>query len=209
MTVDSFEIVFYTAVFVLPGFIVNCIIDSINPPKKHNDGIFFLKCLGYSIISCAIWSWLYLILIKCDNLHYIVKWVLLVLISLIGSSIVGLVISVFKQKQIIKKILEKMNVNTIHTTPTAWDYIFSKQECSLVIITLLDDTQLYGWYSNDSFTSSDSDERDIFVELAYSYKNGKWTIDNESAGFYVPKDQIKYIEFKKGDDTDVREEKHQ
>ena len=146
---------------------------------------------------------------KCNNLHYVVKWVLLVLVSLTGSLIIGLITSVFKQNQIIDKILEKMKVNTIHTTPTAWDYIFSKQNCAFVIITLLDDTQLYGWYSNNSFTSSDSDERDIFVELGCKYEYGKWTIDKESAGFYVPKDQIKYIEFKKGDDTDVGEEKHQ
>ena len=42
MTIDSFDIVFYTAVFVLPGFIINSIIDAMNPPKKHNDGIYLL-----------------------------------------------------------------------------------------------------------------------------------------------------------------------
>ena len=56
MSIDSFDVVFYTAIFVLPGFVVNGVINTVNPPKKHNEGVFFLKCIGYSIVSCAIWS---------------------------------------------------------------------------------------------------------------------------------------------------------
>lgn len=63
----------------------------------------------------------------------------------------------------------------------------------------MDDTKLYGWYSSKSFASSDPDERDIFIELGYTLSSdGSWKEDSQSEGFYVPKDQIKYIEFKKG-----------
>lgn len=198
MTVDSFDIVFYTAIFVLPGFVINSIIGFINPPKKHNDGIFLLKCIGYSLVSCAAWCWLYLIVIR-SNIHPVGRWLLLFIISLIGSSFIGFAIAIIKQHQIIDRMLWKIKIRTIHTTPTAWDYLFSKQESGFVIVTLIDDQKLYGWYSSQSFTSSDPDERDIFIEKGYRIDGEKWTLDEQSQGFYIAKDQIKVIEFKKGE----------
>lgn len=199
MTIDSFDIVFYTAIFVLPGFIISSIIDTMNPPKKHNDGIFLLKCIGLSLVSCGVWCWLYKIILECDKLSTLWHWVLLALTSIIGSALLGIIIAVIKQFQCIDRILSKLKINTIHTTPTAWDYLFFNQGGAFIIITLMDDTKLYGWYSSESFASSDPDERDIFIELGYTVSSdGSWKEDSQSEGFYVPKDQIKYIEFKKG-----------
>lgn len=210
MSIDSFDVVFYTAVFILPGFIISNIIDLINPPKKFNEGKYFLKCLLLSIMNCAIWCWLYRIIIDCKDLSSLCHWILLVLVSLIGSTIIGIVIAVIKQKQIIDRLLYKLKVNTIHSTPTAWDYYFSKQESGFVIITLIDDSKLFGWYSSGSFTSSDPEERDIYVEKAYKVENEQWKLDEQSAGFYIPKDQIKVIEFKKGGNNNGgNKEKHQ
>lgn len=80
--------------------------------------------------------------------------------------------------------------------------MFFNQGESFIIVTLTDDTKLYGWYSSASFTSSDPDERDVFVEIGYKLsEDGKWEEDAQSGGFYVPKGQIKYIEFKKGEET--------
>ncbi len=197
MTVDSFDIVFYTAVFVLPGFIMNSIIDATNPPKKYNEGIYFLKCIFLSIISCAIFSWLYAIVIECDKLATVLYWIILIAISTIGSSLLGFGIAIIKQKHTIDWLLSKMKIKTIHTTPTAWDYYFSSQKSSFIIVTLTDDTKLYGWYSTNSFTSSDSEERDIYIEKGYRYSDDNgWVEDKHSDGFYIPKEQIKYIEFK-------------
>lgn len=204
MTVASFDIVFYTAIFILPGFIINSIIDTTNPPKKHNDGIFFLKCMGYSIVSCAIWSWLYKIVIMCKCISTIMHWILLITISIIGSFLIGLVFAIIKQKQVLERILWEFGVNTIHSTPTAWDYIFSKQEECFVVITLLNDNQIYGWYSSNSFTSSEPDERDIYVEILYQYREGQWIKDEQAKGVYIAKNQIKHIEFKKGVDNNEK-----
>ena len=195
MTIDSFDVVFYTAIFVLPGFIVSNIIDSINPPKKHNDSVYFLKCLMFSLINCAVWSWLYKIVLESKELSLWCHWILLVAISVVGSAMIGFVVAIFKKLQIVKLIFSLFKINTIHSTPTAWDYLFSKPDSRLVVITLMDDSKLCGWYSSDSFTSSDSEERDIYVEIAYRIlDDGKLVIKPESQGFYVPKGQIKYIE---------------
>ena len=201
MTIDSFDIVFYTAIFVLPGFIINSIIDTMNPPKKHNDGIYLLKCIGLSLVSCGVWCWLYKIILECNKLSTLWHWILLSLTSVVGSALLGFVIALIKQSQCISWILSKLKINIMHATPTAWDYLFFNQGPAFIIVTLIDDTKLYGWYSSKSFTSSDQDERDIFVEIGYKLsKDGKWEEDTQSGGFYVPKDQIKYIEFKKGEE---------
>ena len=201
MTIDSFDIVFYTAIFVLPGFIINSIIDTMNPPKKHNDGIYLLKCIGLSLVSCGVWCWLYKIILECNKLSTLWHWILLSLTSVVGSALLGFVIALIKQSQCISWILSKLKINIMHATPTAWDYLFFNQGSAFIIVTLTDDTKLYGWYSSKSFTSSDQDERDIFVEIGYKLsKDGKWEKDTQSGGFYVPKDQIKYIEFKKGEE---------
>ena len=201
MTIDSFDIVFYTAIFVLPGFIINSIIDTMNPPKKHNDGIYLLKCIGLSLVSCGVWCWLYKIILECNKLSTLWHWILLSLTSVVGSALLGFVIALIKQSQCISWILSKLKINIMHATPTAWDYLFFNQGSAFIIVTLTDDTILYGWYSSKSFTSSDQDERDIFVEIGYKLsKDGKWEEDTQSGGFYVPKDQIKYIEFKKGEE---------
>ena len=164
MNISSFDMLFYTSIFILPGFIVNSIVDLIvQPNKRHNDSVYFLKCLYYSLICCAIWSWLYLIVINCICLNIYIRFAILVLISSIGSTIIGVVIAVIIQHEFFERILNKFKIKTTHRIPTAWDYIFAKQESAFMIITLIDDKQLYGWYSTNSFTSSDNGERDIYI----------------------------------------------
>lgn len=199
MTINSFETVFYSAIFLLPGFFMNLVIDSMNPPHKYNDGRYFMKCLALSIVNCACWSWLYIIILNIEFKQLFLKWVVLFLITIGGAALVAYLLSLIKQRKWFANIFSKMGINTIHSTPTAWDYYFSKRKASFVIITLIDGTILRGWYSFDSFTSSDSEERDIYVEKGYYLnKNGRWEIDKESEGFYVSGGQIKFIEFKKG-----------
>lgn len=197
MIIDSLDVVFYTAIFVLPGFIINSIIDATNPPKKHNDGIFFLKCLLYSIISCACLSWAYKIVIS-NIKNEVAYWMLLLTVTAVGSTIIALAAAIIKQKQIIFIVMNKFGIRTIHPTPSAWDYVFSLQKTNYVIVTLIDGTQIKGAYSSKSFSASDSEDRDLFLEkLYYKVDNEEWVLDTESDGVYIAKDQIKHIEFMK------------
>lgn len=200
MTIESFDMLFYTAIFVLPGFVINSIIDATNPPKRHNDGIYFLKCLLYSIIHCAIWSWAYSLILNHTFKHFTLYWISLVLLTLAGAAVMATLIVIIKQKNLIYKMLEKLKIRSIHSTPTAWDYIFSQQHSDYVIVTLTDDTKIKGWFSTNSFASSDSEERDLYIEdLYYDEGEQEWVEDADSNGIYISKDQIKFIEFKKGE----------
>ena len=197
MTIASLEVAFFTAIFILPGFIITNIIDSINPPKKNSDHFYFLKCFAYSIVNCACWSWIYNILFNIKEQS--LMWLLLVASSIIGAVIIALVISWLKQTKKIDSVLAKMNIKKIHAIPSAWDYYFSMNRRSFLIITLIDGSILRGWYSSNSFSSSDPEERDLYIEQCYRInENNEWQIDTESEGCYVSMKQIKFIEFKKG-----------
>lgn len=203
MIIESFDAIFYTAIFVLPGFIINSVIDATNPPKRHNDGIYLLKCLLYSIIHCAIWSWAYSVILNHTFKYLTLYWISLVLSTLTGATLIAICIVVIKQNNLIYKMFEKLKIRAIHSTPTAWDYIFSQQNSDYVIITLTDDTKIKGWFSMNSFASSDPEERDLYIEeLYYEEDEQEWVKDKGSNGVYISKDQIKFIEFKKGENNE-------
>lgn len=199
MLIESFDVVFYTAIFVLPGFIINGIISAFNPTQKLSEGVLLLKCLLYSIIHCAIWGWLYKVIFTIENKYPKTYWFVLVVATIIAATIIAVTIGLVQQKQIIRNIISHFNLQISHSVPNSWDYCFSRNNSSWIIVTLTDDKMVYGWFSTKSFASSDSDERDIFIEKIYSVdENNNWIEIASSEGIYIPKEQIKTIEFLKG-----------
>ena len=196
MTIDSLEVVFYTCIFLLPGFIVKSVMDTLVPPPKHNDSKYFFSCLLYSIVNCAIWSWAYLLLNKISEEHPTIYWISLLAITVVGATLLAIFIGVVKQQGFIERLLAKIKVNKIHPVPTAWDYYFSKQEESWIIVTLKNGKTIYGKFSEHSFASSDAEERDLYIEKTYNIKKDMtWVEDDKSNGILVAKDEIETIEF--------------
>ena len=143
MTIDSLEVVFYTCVFLLPGFIIKSVIDTLVPPIKHNDSKYFFSCLLYSIVNCAIWSWMYLLLNRISYNRPIIYWISLLVVTVVDATLVAFIIGVAKQKGIIEWVFKKIGINKIHPAPTAWDYYFSKQEESWIVVTLKSGKTIY------------------------------------------------------------------
>lgn len=196
MTIDSIEVVFYTCVFLLPGFIIKSIMDTLVPPPRHNDAKYFFSCLFYSIVNCAVWSWAYISINTLSENHPIIYWLLILTITVLGSSLVAILISVIKQKGIIEWIFSRIKISKIHPVPTAWDYFFSKQQASWIIVTLKSGKSIYGIFSTRSYASSDPEERDIYIEKTYVLKDDMtWEEDEKSNGILISKDEIETIEF--------------
>lgn len=196
MTIDSFKVVFYTCIFLLPGFIIKSVMDTLVPPIKHNDTKYFFSCLLYSIVNCAVWSWVYLLLNKIFEEHPITYWILLLTITVVGATLLAVFIGIIKQKGFIEWLFAKMSVNKIHPVPTAWDYYFSKQEESWIIVTLKNGKTIYGKFSDQSFAASDPEERDLYIEKTYYIKEDMtWQEDEKSKGILVSKKEIETIEF--------------
>lgn len=199
MTLDSLETVFLTCIFVVPGFIVDGISNAFSPNGKRKEGIIFLYCLLYSVIACAICSWAYILVwhLRDENLIYFLLSVCS--IALIGAGLLGVIIGLFKSKQWLRKIAQKLKCNVSLPIPSAWDYFFSQQEAFHVIVTLIDDTKVYGYFGSKSYSSSDCDERDIYLEKTYKQDGDNvWGEDDESAGILIHQSQIRAIEFLQG-----------
>lgn len=199
MTYDSLDVVFYTALFVLPGYVIISIVNAINPRTRYNESIFFLKCLLYSLVNLGVWCWAYSFVLNNKALNRSIRWLFLAAITLVGSALLGFIIGVIKQKTPLSKLLNRIGILTIHPTLLAWDYLFSKQKSCYVIVTMNDETIVRGLFSNNSFASSDPENHDLYIEQCFGEN---WTEDKESKGIYIPGDQIKYIEFKEGETED-------
>ncbi len=196
MTIDSLEVVFYTCVFLLPGFIIKSVIDTLVPPIKHNDSKYFFSCLLYSIVNCAIWSWMYLLLNRISYNRPIIYWISLLVVTVVDATLVAFIIGVAKQKGIIEWVFKKIGINKIHPAPTAWDYYFSKQEESWIVVTLKSGKTIYGKFSEHSFSSSDAEERDLYIEKTYILKDDMtWEEDEKSKGILIAKEEIETVEF--------------
>lgn len=199
MLIESFDVVFYTAIFVLPGFIINGIISAFNTTKRISEGVLLLKCLSYSIVHCAIWSWMYKIIFEIAFKYPKTYWFLLVITTIVAASLLAIIMGLIQKKQIIRKMLARFKINILPSTPTAWDHCFSRDESAWVIVTLIDDRVIYGSFSTNSFASSESEERDLFIEKIYSLNDENLWIENEqNEGIYITREQIKTIEFLKG-----------
>lgn len=201
MILNSLDAVFYTCVFLLPGFIIKSIVDSLVPPARHNDVKYFFTCLTYSIINCAIWCWAYSWVVNSVELS-MKYWLLLLVITLIGASVLGLIIGCFKYQNGFEKLLKKIRIKKSQPIPSAWDYFFSKQETVWVIVTSKNGKTIYGLYADNSFASSDPEERDLFIEKTYILENGKtWIEDESSLGILLSQNEIETIEFLKGENN--------
>ena len=199
MAIDSFDMVFYTAIFILPGFIINSIIDILNPTQKKSEGVLLLKSILYSIIHCAIWSWVYKLIFKLEKDFSYWYWVILIGFTLIAAIVFAVLIGIIKQKQLVRKALSILKIYCPHSIPNSWDYAFARSEGVWVIVTLTDDSVIYGKFSTKSFASSDPEERDLFIEKTYiPNEKGKWIAAENNEGIYIHKDQIKTIEFLRG-----------
>ena len=196
MMYDSWDTVFYTALFLLPGYVIISIVNAFNPQARFNESKYFLKCLLYSFVNLGVWGWAYSVVLTITLPKTSLQWLLLACITLMGSALLGFIIGLIKQKMHLSRLLNYFGILTIHPTQSAWDFLFSKQESYYVIVAMEDDRIIRGWFSSNSFASSGPDNHDLYIEQCYGEG---WSEDIQSKGIYIPGDQIKYIEFKEGE----------
>ncbi|MCL2605736.1 MAG: DUF6338 family protein [Coriobacteriia bacterium] len=201
MTVASLDVVLYTCIFILPGFLISGIISHLTPTKRGSDGTHLVLCLLYSVVNYAVWSWLYMFVFS-KALDDSVQLFWFVVITLVGASLIAVAISILKQRGFLKWISGLLRLNAINPTPTAWDYLFFNQGSRWLLITLTDGREFYGLFSSNSFVSSGSDGFDIYIEKIYSFEDGgSWSEIVGHDGLYLQASMIRSVEFFKGEEN--------
>ncbi len=205
MFIQNKETLFLTAIFILPGFISTAIVRKANPLGKSQIARYLLECLAFSIVNIVIFAWAYYFIFLIHN-----KWlflIIVVLVLLISSVFIGLLSAYIIQNGLVDKCMKKFKIKPINSTPSSWDYFFSKGKVCFIIVTMKNGAMIAGYYGEKSFASSSMDERDIYIEKGfYIDENGKWIEDDESEGFYVNSKDIEYIEFRH---VDAKEDKNE
>ena len=200
MIIESYEYVIYTAMFLLPGYLINRIISLLVPSKGIDETDKVLRYLGYSLLNFTAWLWLFWLIKKNIETGRALYWLLLSFAVIITSLVTGIVLGVINNKVLLRKLFQKAGLQVEHPIPTAWDYIFSSPKHNRwTTVTLKSGKVLRGVYSNNSFASSDDNYRDLYLELSYikdSADGDSWKLVDRTDGVWINPDEIAYIEFK-------------
>jgi hypothetical protein len=118
----------------------------------------------------------------------------------ISPLLLGLVIGVLTQRQTLRGFLNRIGLNPVHSSPTAWDFAFSNRKgFSWVVVSLASGKRYHGVFGPSSLASSDLSRRDIFLEDIRGEnfepiekdgrKRGVWLNENEIASIEIVEDK--------------------
>jgi hypothetical protein len=194
VTLSNYETVLYTALFLIPGFVMSSAYSSLIPSRNSDPQTSLLRFLIFSLLNYVLWWWLLYDLVKQKYWeNHAILWVLMLFVLFVISPyILGLLAGMSTKKEWTRKLLKKIGLNPIHRVPTAWDYVMDRP--AWVVITLKDDSTVYGFYGGNSFASTVPNERDIYVEVTYDFDDHQWISDERSGGIWIPQSEIKHIE---------------
>ena len=112
-----------------------------------------------------------------------------------GPAVVGLLLGINIQRNLVRGLLSRFRLFTVHALPTAWDWKFNRRAEQWVLVTLTDGTRFVGFYGSESFTASTPDERDMYIQWVYDIgDDGSWSVDVEQ-GVLIAAGEIRTIEF--------------
>lgn len=199
MTLSGSDALLYTLAFLVPGFIIDWVLSAFAAPRKQDSQVLLLRFLTLSCANYALWSLpIYYSVITRLPQRYPLLSALLYAAVVLGSPIgLGLLIGRAQQTKFARRMLFRLGFNTLHPVPTSWEYKFSSVKRGVwIVATLTDSSQIAGIWGGNSFASSDSECRDLYIERVYKIDDtGQWNVVERSDGIFIAKDQIKTIEF--------------
>lgn len=197
--VDSFDAIFYTLGFIVPGFIIDIITRRFIPKKDPSSQNSILTFLSLSFLNYAIWSGLIYIVFKVDYfasrpIATGIVWFVVIFVSPLFISY--FILRMYRDKKM-DKISKWLNMNYVHAIPTAWDNKFiTMQQDKWVIVSLDDGTSIAGFWSIGSIASSDPQERDIYIKETYTIdEHGEWHVVPYTDGVWIKANAIRHIQF--------------
>ncbi len=178
MTISGFDALFYTLAFLVPGFILHATLSMFVPTRAEQTQLSLLRLLFFSSLNYAVWSWLIFIVISTGfySAHPYLTAAAWVIVVLVSPVVLGIVLGRLSQKEALRRAFQRIGINTIHEIPTAWDYKFSKTDRAVwILVTLKDGSQVAGLYGSRSVASSESSERDLYIQEIYQITgDGPW-----------------------------------
>ncbi len=199
MTLDSFNAVFYTVAFIVPGFVWSSVLSMMVARRSQATEIRAIEFLTLSCINYGVWSWAIFLLFRGSFADTHRGWtaVFLFLIVFVSPVGLGLLSGVLTQRDSVARFLSRFGFHTLHPLPTAWDYHFIRGRPYWATVTLKDGSRIYGFYGLQSFAGDDPDCRDLYLEAAFRpTEAGDLAPVEDTGGVLIMSDQIAVIEFR-------------
>jgi hypothetical protein len=191
--IENFYLIF---LFVVPGLVIVYVrsrfISGRVPSHTEN-------ALGYLVLSILYYAFTLPIIEWALNIRepLIERAAVWIGLTLVGPAIFGVLLGAWAQKEWGGCIAHKLGLDTIHVIPAAWDWRFSKipRGGMFMRVTLTSGESVAGFFGSRSFASSDTAERDLYIEEEYTVDGGQWEARADRVGILIPAKEIRYIEF--------------
>jgi hypothetical protein len=182
--------------FIVPGLVIVYVrsqfISGRTPTHTEN-------VLGYLVLSLLYYSIILPFIEQALSVRepWVTRAAVWIVLTLVGPALFGLLLGVWAQKECGVWIADKIGLSTIHVIPAAWDWRFSKMPCGgmFVMVTLTSGERVAGLFGAKSFASSDTAERDLYLEEEYDVDGDKWEARPAKVGILIPVKEVRYIEF--------------
>jgi hypothetical protein len=200
MTFESFDVVFFTAGFLVPGFIWSAVLSLFIPSRSAAPEVRFLQFLTLSCINHGIWSWALFMIFRSGFVqsHPNGSGIFLGVIIFVSPVALGVLSGLLQQRQEVMRFFNRLGIRTIHPIACAWDWHFSRAKPYWVLVTLKDGTRVYGLFGTRSFAASDPEKRDLYLEEQFRpMETGDWAPVEDTGGVLILADEIAAVEFRK------------
>lgn len=195
-TFSTFNAVIYTVCFLVPGFLMDVTVSRFFYKKSEQVSLILLRFLTFTSLNYSLWIFPYLLFrdrIILEN--PVVLAVIFLVVIFISPLFLGLIFGLANQQQLVEQGLAILGFRTLSGFPSAWDYKFGRiNEPLWVLVTLKDGGQVAGRFGKNSFASSDSSERDLYLESVYQLsEDNPWQRVTETSGILIKAEEIRYI----------------
>lgn len=191
---DNFYLIL---IFIVPGLVIFYVRSKFitGRTRSHTENL-----LSYLVLSLVYYVLTIPFIEKALSVHD--PWALRAFIwfslTLVGPALLGVLLGAEAQYEWLTSVADKLHLSVVHVIPAAWDWKFSKipGEGIFIMVTLTSDERVAGFFGTSSFASSDSSERDLYIEEEYSIADdGHWQPRPDKVGVLIPYREVKYIEF--------------
>ena len=206
MTIDKLEVVVFALVFLVPGYILYSTLSVVsirrNEPAKE---LLYLRFLSFSALNLLICLRLVVLILdrhwRDAHLWLALLWGLY--ITFVNPCLLAIFIAWLDKRQAVRALMRMLGFGALHSIPNAWDFKFAslndKTGGRWVKVTLKDGKCIGGFYGHNSFASTESAERDLYIEATYTISeqepNSAWQPIELSDGVLISHDVISSITF--------------
>jgi hypothetical protein len=180
-SVENFQLMVF---FIVPGlialFVRSRFIAGRRPSIKENLLVFVVLSLFY--YSLTIFFLEKALSVREPWIAQAAIWITLVLL---GPALFGFILGIAAQREWFTRFANWLGFAVVHIIPAAWDWRFSSipREGLFVMVTLISGERVAGLFRANSFASSDTSERDLYIEEEYTVTDdGEWQARPERVG---------------------------